>query len=154
MIEKDGALVYADPEQAQVAVTGKGAVTPIGVNTWEAQFSDARPIEVRDFNVAGESNFVKPLNPYLLTAYNARSTIQPDEVNDRAHVQLAAKLQELGPQAIEGSGSEEGTDLAAEECYFALGLALEPAKAMSTHFNQDAIVWVGADAEPQLILLR
>ena len=59
---KDGALVYADPEQAQVAVTGRGAVTPIGVNTWEAQFSDARPIEVQDASVA---DFVKPLNPYF-----------------------------------------------------------------------------------------
>ena len=104
-------------------------------------------------NIAGESDFVKPLNPYFLTAHNARGTIRPDEVNDRAHVQLAAKLQELGPQAIEGSGSEEGTDWAAEECYFALGLALEPAKAMGTHFDQDAIVWVGPDAVPQLILL-
>jgi hypothetical protein len=109
---------------------------------------------VQAFNVAGESNFVKPLNPYLLTPYNARSTIQPDEVNDRAHVQLAAKLQELGLQAIEGSGSEEGTEWLAEKSYFALGLALEPAKAMGTHFDQDAIVWVGADAKPQLILLR
>ena len=56
------------------------------------------------------TDFVKPLNPYLLTAYNARSTIQPDEVNDRAHVQLADKLQELGLQAAEGSGSEEGNE--------------------------------------------
>ena len=53
MIEKEGALVYADPEQAQVAVTGKGSVTPIGVNTSEAQFSDARPIGVYDASVAG-----------------------------------------------------------------------------------------------------
>ena len=90
----------------------------------------------------------------FLTAYNPRSTIQPDEVNDRAHAQLAAKLQELGLQAIEGSGSEEGTDWPAEKSYFALGLALEPAKAMGTHFGQDAIVWVGPDAKPQLILLR
>ena len=66
----------------------------------------------------------------FLTAYNPRSTIQPDEVNDRAHVQLAAKLEELGLQAIEGSGSEEGTEWPAEKSYFALGLALEPAKAI------------------------
>jgi hypothetical protein len=90
----------------------------------------------------------------FLTAYNPRSTIQPDEVNDRAHVQLAAKLEELGLQAIEGSGSEEGTEWPAERSYFALGLALEPAKAIGTHFDQDAIVWVGPDAVPQLILLR
>ena len=44
--------MYADPEQAQVAVTGKGAVTPIGVNAREAQFSDARPIEVQGASVA------------------------------------------------------------------------------------------------------
>jgi hypothetical protein len=62
--------VYADPEQAQVAVTGRGAVTPIGVNTWEAQFSDARPIEVQDASVA---DFVKPLNPYFAGWSRARA---------------------------------------------------------------------------------
>ena len=90
----------------------------------------------------------------FLTAFNPRSTIQPNEINDQAHAQLAAKLQELGLQAIEGSGSEEGTEWPAEKSYFALGLTLEPAKAIGTHFDQDAIVWVGPDAVPQLILLR
>jgi hypothetical protein len=90
----------------------------------------------------------------FLTAFNPRSTIQPNEVNDQAHAQLGAKLQELGLQAKEGSGSEEGTEWPAEKSYFALGLALEPAKALGTHFDQDAIVWVGPDAIPQLILLR
>ena len=90
----------------------------------------------------------------FLTAYNPQSTIQPDAINDRAHAELAAKLQALGLQAIEGTGSEEGTDWPSEKSYFALGLALEPAKEIGTHFDQDAIVWVGADAVPQLILLR
>ena len=90
----------------------------------------------------------------FLTAFNPRSTIQPNEVNDQAHAQLAAKLQELGLHAIEGSGSEEGTDWPAEKSYFALGLALAHAKAIGTQFDQDAIVWVGPDAVPQLILLR
>ena len=65
-----------------------------------------------------------------------------------------AKLQELKLRTIEGSGSEEGTEWPAEKSYFALGLALEPAKAIGIHFDQDAIVWVGPDAVPQLILLR
>ncbi len=90
----------------------------------------------------------------FLTAYNPQSAIQPDAINDRAHAELAAKLQALGLQAIEGSGSEEGTDWPSEKSYFALGLALQPAKEIGTHFDQDAIVWVGADAVPQLILLR
>jgi hypothetical protein len=90
----------------------------------------------------------------FLTAYNPQGTVQTDAANDRAHAELAAKLQALGLQAIEGSGSEEGTDWPSERSYFALGLALEPAKEIGTHFDQDAIVWVGADAVPQLILLR
>ena len=85
----------------------------------------------------------------FLTAYNPRGTIQPDEENNQAHSQLAGQLQELGLQAIEGSGSEEGTDWPSEKSYFALGLALEPAKTIGTHFNQDAIVWVGPDAGKQ-----
>ena len=90
----------------------------------------------------------------FLTAYNPRGTLQTEAANQLAHAQLATQLEQLGHAVIEGSGSEEGTDWAAEESYFALGMALEPAKAMGTHFDQDAIVWVGADAVPQLILLR
>ena len=90
----------------------------------------------------------------FLTAYNPRSTVQSDAANAQGHAELASKLQELRLQAIEGSGSEEGTEWPAEKSYFALGLALEPAKAIGIHFDQDAIVWVGPDAVPQLILLR
>ena len=61
---KDGALLYADPELAQVAITGKVSVTPIGVNAREAQFSEARPIEVQGNNVTPNRDSVKPLNPY------------------------------------------------------------------------------------------
>jgi len=90
----------------------------------------------------------------FLTAYNPQGTMQSDAANTQGHADLAAKIQALGLQAIEGLGSEEGTDWPSEKSYFALGLALEPAKAIGTHFNQDAVVWVGPDAVPQLILLR
>ena len=90
----------------------------------------------------------------FLTAYNPRGTLQPEAANQLAHAQLATQLEELGHEVIAGAGSAAGGGWAAEESYFALGMDLEPAKAMGTHFDQDAIVWVGADAEPQLILLR
>ncbi len=90
----------------------------------------------------------------FLTAYNPRGTLQTDQANDLAHAQLAAKLDSLGLQAIEGSGSEEGTEWPAERSYFALGLDKAGAESIGTTFDQDAIVWVGSDATPQLILLR
>ena len=83
-----------------------------------------------------------------------RGTIQSDAANEIAHADLAVKIQEFGLNAIEGAGSEEGTAWPSEKGYFALGLALEPSKNIGTHFDQDAIVWVGPDAVPQLILLR
>jgi Protein of unknown function (DUF3293) len=90
----------------------------------------------------------------FITAYNPRGTVQSNAANDQKHTQLAAKLDELELQAIEGSGSEQGTDWPSEKSYFALGLTLETAKTIGIHFDQDAIVWIGADAIPQLILLR
>jgi len=90
----------------------------------------------------------------FLTAYNPRGAIQSDEANKLGHAELAAKLQELELQTIEGSGSEEGSKWKPELSYFALGMALEPAKEIGVYFDQDAIVWVGPDAVPQLILLR
>jgi hypothetical protein len=90
----------------------------------------------------------------FITAYNPLGTVQSGAANDQAHAELALKLQVLGLQAIEGSGSEEGTDWPSEKSYFALGLDLEYAKEIGAYFNQDAIVWVGSDAVAQLILLR
>ncbi len=90
----------------------------------------------------------------FLTAFNPRGTIQSDAANEISHAELADLLREHGNTAIEGAGSEEGTEWPAEKSFFALGLQLDEAKEIGRHFEQDAIVWVGADAVPQLILLR
>ena len=90
----------------------------------------------------------------FLTAFNPRGTNQSDAANELGHAELLQQLQGLGHSSIEGSGSEAGADWPAELSYFALGLELEPAKAIGRHFDQDAVVWVGPDAVPQLILLR
>ena len=90
----------------------------------------------------------------FLTAYNPRGNLQSDAANARAHAELAQTLSGRGFTAIEGSGSEAGSDWPAERSWFALGMPLTLAKEIGTHFDQDAIVWVGSDAVPQLILLR
>jgi hypothetical protein len=69
----------------------------------------------------------------FLTAYNPQGTIQSDAANAQGHAEFASKLQELGLQAIEGSGSEEGTEWPAEKSYFALGLALDDVEAALCH---------------------
>jgi len=90
----------------------------------------------------------------FITAFNPQGTIQSDHANENAHIELLHNLQALGLQCIGGAGSNASSDWPAELSYFALGLELDPAKKIGHHFNQDAIVWVGADVIPQLILLR
>ncbi len=90
----------------------------------------------------------------FLTAYNPRGAMQSDEANDRGHVELAAMLRDQGLKVIEGSGKGKRSKWPAEKSYFALALQLDAAKQIGRHFDQDAIVWAGADAVPQLVLLR
>ena len=90
----------------------------------------------------------------FLTAYNPRGTQQSDLRNKASHCLLHAHLSALSLTLIEGSGSEPGTNWPAERSYFALGLTRDTASNFGRAFDQDAIVWVGADLVPQLILLR
>lgn len=90
----------------------------------------------------------------FLTAYNPRGTRQPDSANEEAHDRLRIRLSQLGADPVEGVGSEAGSDWPPERSWFAAGLGLDAAKDIGTEFDQDAIVWVGPDAVPRLILLR
>jgi len=90
----------------------------------------------------------------FLTAYNPRGNQKSVTENEQAHVLLAAALAERGLDSIEGSGSEPGSDWSAEKSYFAFGLSRDEAIAFGRKFDQDAIVWVGKHAVPELVLLR
>ena len=90
----------------------------------------------------------------FLTAYNPRGNHKSDTQNEQAHALLAAALTERGLDLIEGSGSESGSDWPAEKSYFAFGLSRDGAIAFGQKFDQDAIVWVGKHAVPELVLLR
>jgi len=89
-----------------------------------------------------------------LTANNPRGTKQTDAENDASHKLLAAKLASIGVDALEGSGSEAGSDWPSEKSFLALGLNREDTMNLGLHLQQDAVVWVGKTCVPELILLR
>ena len=89
----------------------------------------------------------------FLTANNPRGTQQTDAENNAAHKLLSAKLASIGVEALEGSGSEAGSDWPAEKSFLALGLNREDTMNLGLHFQQDAVVWVGETCVPELILL-
>jgi hypothetical protein len=90
----------------------------------------------------------------FITAYNPEGTQQSDETNAQDHVALLTQVTALGHAFIEGAGSDATGDWPAERSVFAYGMDKASACTVGRQFRQDAIVWVGPDAVPQLVLLR
>ena len=90
----------------------------------------------------------------FITAYNPEGTQQSDAANSRDHATLLAQVAALGHAFIEGAGSDATGEWPAERSVFAYGMNKASACAVGRQFRQDAVVWVGPDAVPQLVLLR
>ena len=90
----------------------------------------------------------------FVTAYNPYGTAQGIEANEAAHECLGTDLRALSARVIEGAGADPSGAWPEEKSFFALGVDLDGARNLGNRYMQDAIVWVGADAVPKLILLR
>lgn len=90
----------------------------------------------------------------FITACNPFSAKTSDEENARRQALLAQELNRRGLVFFSGTGQHPSNKWPGEPSFLALGLSLADAKAMGEQFQQNAIVWCGADAVPQLILLR
>ena len=86
----------------------------------------------------------------FITAFNPFSQVLGDELNAQRHAQMGRELD----LRIEGVGQHPSNQWPGEVSYLVFGLGLEAAKNLGCKFEQNAIVWSGADAMPRLILLR
>jgi hypothetical protein len=66
---------------------------------------------------------------------------------------LAAELRRRSLAFLPGAGRHPSNDWPPEPSFLVLGLALEASKNLGRHYEQNAIVWAGADAVPRLITL-
>ncbi|MFM8989556.1 MAG: DUF3293 domain-containing protein [Alphaproteobacteria bacterium] len=90
----------------------------------------------------------------FITAWNPLGAQVPDEENRQAHEELRAALAARAPRIVEGAGGEPGSDWPEERSFLALGIDEDEARRLGRRFRQDAVVWMGADAVPRLLLLR
>ena len=90
----------------------------------------------------------------FLTAYNPLGQALSLEANEAAHARLGAELKVLAIEVIEGVGADPTGAWPEEKSFFALGVELEAARTLGIRYHQDAIVWVGEDAIPILVVLR
>lgn len=89
----------------------------------------------------------------FITACNPFSEQYNPAANARRQEMLAIELRHRDVTFISGVGQHPSSDWE-EASFLVLGMSLEDAKACGTQHGQNAIVWSGADALPQLILLR
>lgn len=92
------------------------------------------------------SAFITACNPFSQSCDGASNASRQET--------LARELKQRSLSFIDGVGLHPSNQWPGEASFLVLGLSLEAAKALGAQHGQNAIIWCGADAVPQLILLR
>lgn len=90
----------------------------------------------------------------FLTAWNPFSTETSQAENRVAQLKLIRILSLNGFPTLNAFGVDPSGAWPGEDSVFVPGLELDEAKAIGIKFGQNAVVWAGLDAVPQLVLLR
>lgn len=92
----------------------------------------------------------------FITACNPFGQHRSSEENLAACAHLFDRLRKVvgEDQIIEGKGRDPSGAWPAEKSFLVLGLDHERSLTLGREFDQNAIVWAGADAVPELSLLR
>ena len=133
-----------------------------------AEISLLRAYLVTEFIVFEEDLIIQigqknlPLNKFLkkhgvktwsfITAWNPFSKVLTDEENTIRHQELIALTNRY--KTFEGEGRGTDPQWKPERSLLILGISREEAIRIGKHFEQNAIVVVGEDAIPKLVLLR
>lgn len=90
----------------------------------------------------------------FITAWNPYSVTQPEDVNQSAQSRLVREVEAEDLKCLAGTGFDPKYPGSGEDSILVLGLSQQQAIEWGNRFEQNAIVWVGADACPELLLLK
>lgn len=90
----------------------------------------------------------------FLTAWNPFSVDASEEQNRSAQALLVERLAKIGATALPGLGIDPASGHPGEESVLALGVPRDVAIRIAQDFQQNALVWIGPEAIPELILLQ
>lgn len=87
----------------------------------------------------------------FVTACNPRSRLLEAPLNAQRQEALRGVLEAQGWRYLAGVGVHPDAGWPPEESFLVLGIARRAAQALGTRFEQNAVVWCGADAVAQLL---
>lgn len=90
----------------------------------------------------------------FVTACNPWSESLPDAENAMRQARLLQVLRVRSLRWFDGIGQHPSNQWPGESSVLILGLSLVAAKVLAQDFEQNAFVWSGADARPQLVVVR
>jgi len=90
----------------------------------------------------------------FITAWNPFSQFATAAENIAAQDALRGDLVALGAKFIPGFGKDPSGLWPGEESLLVFGLELERARDLGIKYGQNAILWTGLEACPELVLLR
>lgn len=90
----------------------------------------------------------------FITAHNPLGVRLPDQENEDRNNILLSEVQAIYKTVVKGFGQDPLGEWPNEDSFLIFGISLDDAKAVGNKYEQNAIVWCGSDAVPQLILLR
>lgn len=90
----------------------------------------------------------------FVTAANPRSLALTHHENQARHERLRTRLAREGLRFEEGEGVDPDRRWPPEPAFLIAGLDTSAARRLGREFDQNAVVWCGSDAIPQLLLLR
>jgi hypothetical protein len=90
----------------------------------------------------------------FITACNPLGVLVDQAVNAKRQQALAAQVSRQGLRALAGIGQHPTNSWRGEPSLLVLGLGRPAAQALGGQFQQNAIIWIGANAVPELVLLR
>jgi hypothetical protein len=90
----------------------------------------------------------------FVTAYNPLGRLQSRAENEHAHLRLRTEIQASGLRCVHGAGFDPSGRWQPEPSLLVVGISLDDARELGARYGQNAIVWCGADAIPQLVLLQ
>ena len=89
----------------------------------------------------------------FLTAWNPGSRRRANEINQAAQSELEATLRASAFPLFAGVAVDPTRNWPEEQSVLVLGIDRERAEQLGRHHGQNAILWMGADAVPEVVLL-
>jgi hypothetical protein len=90
----------------------------------------------------------------FLTAWNPRGELHDEAANHAAQDALMRDIDARGYACIPGVGVDPEGYWRGEDSALVPAMGLAEAMLIADSYHQNALVWAGSDARPQLILLR